>query len=149
MDDRERHCDTSSTKLARSPDSVRRAKSRPAPEADSGVRVNVFDETYESVISAGSVFKNEVRTRLEYVEIVREMGTQCNGVMIDDQRVILVSVSAAVNVIYHFALAEPHTCIPAKRRLQGVEHRLQIQTDHPSADLDSQSMTQEMTVLCM
>ena len=41
----------------------------------------------------GAVFASNVWSGLPYVETVREVGVRANGVMMDDQRIIAVSVS--------------------------------------------------------
>lgn len=44
-------------------------------------------------LKSNSVFKDEVETHLPFVKITRELGMKSNGVMVDDQRVIVVDVS--------------------------------------------------------
>lgn len=55
------------------------------------VVIKVHEES--DVMSKGEVFKWNVWSGLPYVETVREVGIRANGVMMDEQRIIVVSVS--------------------------------------------------------
>lgn len=55
------------------------------------LEVDVIDE--QSCIEKAACWENDVWTGLPYVRIRREMGVVANGVMIDDQRVMMVTVS--------------------------------------------------------
>lgn len=47
-----------------------------------------------TVLPKRRIWKEDVTTRLLYQEIVRKVGVRANGVMMDDQRIIVVCVSA-------------------------------------------------------
>lgn len=46
-----------------------------------------------SVMPHGRIWRDDVVSSLPYVVVVREEGVLANGVMIDDQRIMLVAVS--------------------------------------------------------
>ena len=73
-----------------SPYSVR--KQRNAMDHPPEVTIKVHEEC--DVMDRGAVFASNVRSGLPYVETVREVGVRANGVMMDDQRIIAVSVSS-------------------------------------------------------
>jgi len=47
----------------------------------------------DSVLTAGFIFKEDVRSSLPYVEVVTQDEYHYNGVMIDDQRILGLKVS--------------------------------------------------------
>lgn len=57
----------------------------------------------ESVVEHGKVWKEDVRSQLGYVEVVRELGMRSNGVMVDDQRVMVIAVSESFNFCMWFS----------------------------------------------
>ena len=70
----------------------------------------------ESVLTAGRIFNEDVRSSLPYVEIVTENKYHYEGVMIDDQRILGFKVcfvslcpSTSVSVVlnFHFFLGQP------------------------------------------
>ncbi len=56
-----------------------------------GYFVRTIDEP--TSIDDDKVFADEILSNLPYREVTRRLGIVANGVMIDDQRVIMVSVS--------------------------------------------------------
>ena len=96
QDESEQTAGTSSSQ----PHTVRETRERPwAPtrawqdsdeRAEPKVRTRAFMEP--SCLEAGRVWKYNVWSALPYREVVRELGIRANGVMMDDQRVIVTSV---------------------------------------------------------
>ena len=46
----------------------------------------------DSVLTAGSVFKDDVRSSLPYVEVVTRAEYHCKGVLIDEERILGLKV---------------------------------------------------------
>ena len=53
----------------------------------------------DTVIAAGSVFKDDVRSSLPYVEIVTLAEYRYDGVMIDEERILGLKVCSGIAVL--------------------------------------------------
>ena len=70
---------------------------RPQPRfSHEPLEVDVIDDL--SCIEMGDCWKEDIWSGLPYVRIRKEMGIVASGVMIDDQRVMMISVSSALSI---------------------------------------------------
>lgn len=74
--------------------SVRRETLKGRNEDDGEWSVSV--ETEPTVLPKGKMWKDDVRSELPFREVVRRKAIRANGIMIDDQRVIVICVSVLI-----------------------------------------------------
>ena len=96
---------------------------------ESGDEVEIKVHMEETRLDKRRIWKDDVVTRLPYREVKRKCGIMANGIMIDEERVIVVKVSL-------FVVHERKT------------HKLTTQTQG-RRNGDWTTTRQEMTVFCM